>query len=1325
MRTVQWIHFSDLHLNQGGVETRRLRKNLPAYLRGLGIYCGYAFFTGDLRYAPAGRFSENSMEQIREICDAVHTPIDHLFLVPGNHDVNRDAPGREEAVYRVHNAADQNHPGYYQPRTGTIKDDDLASIAAGRQDFCELIKTLYANVPERADCYLNSSRPHFVLTSEDFNMIHLDSTLTYTKAQQQQLIVGTNLLMDVLEQLDPTKPAVLLTHYSFDFLHRDEQRELIELLHEYNVQLWLAGHEHDHLCRKQWDKFYEFQCGNLVLEEGAASCVLIGTLDLDTGAGEVRAHAWFPGKGWAEYPFIRTGSSCNSVYPFQLHWKGSAAPPSIPPESENVLAACGLLEAAGGQFSRTELLPSLLPDLQWEQEIFDNEPGTIPLISAMDVLWNGKQRVGQSCHALLLGDGGMGKSTMMFHACKLLIQERHRLAVFASLQTLQSAGLSMERHLLRTLYRAEDEPAKGRLLALMGTANTEPNITLLVDGFNELNSDTAYQYVAELKRLSQYPGIQIVVSSRLDFLRNYGMTHFQMLRTCDLRDKQLQALFDPEQWPNILGKRYLHILLKNPMMALLYAQTYPLIDQYRDLPYCDWRLPISTAADLLHDYYLSQVVLMADRENADKKTVYFSFCTVRYLLPLLALHAESQNVMGWPDAEFTALFTQAVQETEHTLTSGPLPDALLSIKRSYRLALDRTLPEDTLYDVILSGLCLLRSGRGFVSFHHQIFRDYLAAVHLYNSLTRSQHVPAVWHERSIHAGVIQYLRHMHGDLWGAAGLMTRLLAPYRGKEAAAGDHLVENLINCWLQADAEANVARDLSELDFRHISLADHLKRPFNGSILLHGARVSRQTFVNERRHDRISGLAFSHDGRTLAAISANGIVSVSNILTQSQMIVGEFHPAGNTARIGYTAEDYLMLETGGKSYIWPTIAYDKIEAARPSDSILSIQAEFKPDHASHLQKMLKDSRLLGEQHIISDDRRLLAVGHSSGHIQVWDAREQVCVAELSLGDSQVVTASFSPGGEYAALCAGGPLVQLWSIRQQQCLGVLHFERPIRRVRFPSSVNFQAAPYLECEYSNGHYIRINIFTGRREEYQNPQKLLQIQKELRRRLKGKTIQKVDLADNGNAIIMERASNRLWTWNQATHALNPCQGHLSPILDIAVCRADPRYAASYSDEKFHARWKQDRRLEGEKLVRAWAIRKGTCMQRLTTNHRTIKRLQFFTANRIILAAFATNGDIILWELVNKFVHGEEHGHWHPIDTVRNSPAEPLECAVSTRDNLFIGVYTNGTLFSRTFSGRQVSSLQVFPGIDLTHAVWDDLVCDDDLKEILRHHQNSAD
>lgn len=755
----------------------------------------------------------------------------------------------------------------------------------------------------------------------------------------------------------------------------------------------------------------------------------------------------------------------------------------------------------------------------------------------------------------------------------------------------------------------------------------------------------------------------------------------------------------------------------------MYAQTYPLIEKYRELPYCDWQLPVSNAADLLHNYYLAQVVFLVERENTDKKSVYFGFCAVRYLLPQLAFQAETDNVMGWSDADFTTLFTQAVQQTKDRLSGDPLPSPLRSIRRSYRLHLGQELPEE-LYDLLLSELCLLRNDNGRIFFYHQIFRDYLAAVCLYDDLTRREDPPAAWRDHPIHAGVIQYLRHMHGELWGQNGLMTQLLAPYRGREIAPDDFFVENLINCWLAEAAEDEVVRDLSRLDLRRVSLADHLKRKFGGSIVLSGSRVSKETFVNERRHDSIVGIAFSHDGRTLAAVSKNGIVSVSNILTQSQMIIGEVRLADSVVEIGYTAEDYLMLVTGENSYIWPTIAYDKMEPAQPKDSILRMPVEAESDSAAQLQKILKDSKMLGQRHVISDDRRQIAVGHSSGHIQVWDAHEQTCIAELSFGDSQVVTASFSPGGEFAALCAGGPLVQLWNVKQRRCLDILHFEQPIRRVRFPSSVNFLGCPFLECEYSNGRYIRVNIFTGHSEEYRDPKKLLQLRKELRRKLKGKTIAKVDQADNGNAIVMEGNSNRLWTWNQATRALNICQGHTSAVLDAAICRADPRYAASYSNEAFHAKSRQDRRLEGQKLVRAWAIRKGNCMQRLPTDHRTIRRLQFFTTNRILLAAFATNGDIILWELTNTIVRGEEHGHWDRVDTVRNSPAEPLECAVSTDDDLFIGVYTDGTLFSRTFSGKQTSSFQVFPGIDLSCVVWDNLICSDSVKKILERYKKTV-
>ncbi|MEG2222820.1 MAG: hypothetical protein RRY95_08850, partial [Oscillospiraceae bacterium] len=92
--------------------------------------------------------------------------------------------------------------------------------------------------------------------------------------------------------------------------------------------------------------------------------------------------------------------------------------------------------------------------------------------------------------------------------------------------------------------------------------------------------------------------------------------------------------------------------------------------------------------------------------------------------------------------------------------------------------------------------------------------------------------------------------------------------------------------------------------------------------------------------------------------------------------------------------------------------------------------------------------------------------------------------------------------------------------------------------------------------------------------------------------------------------------------------------------------------------------------------------------------------------------------MLWELINKNIGGKEWGHWNFIDTIRGNSGKPLECAVATNKRLFIGVNTDGTIFSRTFSGEEKSAFQIFPGIDLTPLRWDTLDCDDKLKSILR-------
>ncbi len=326
MRKIRWLHISDLHLNRRGVETVRLRKKLPDYLRSLGIQCDYVFCTGDLRYAPDGGFPEDTAARLMELCRAVAVPAERLFVVPGNHDIQTDAAGRNEAVGRLHDVrSEKEGHGYYDPMTGMVEADDLAAISRGKSAFADLMKELYDSVPGRAAYYANAEHPHFVVQTEELNILHVDSAIAYTGANEREkdMIIGTEAFQQCLEDLNPAKQTVLLTHYSFDFLGRDEQKEVEALLKDYGIRLWLAGHEHNHLIRMRRDYFYEAQCGNLQLEKGAKACILLGELDLDTGSGLMKVHAWFPGEGWAPYPFVRTGTEDDTRYPFALIPAGS------------------------------------------------------------------------------------------------------------------------------------------------------------------------------------------------------------------------------------------------------------------------------------------------------------------------------------------------------------------------------------------------------------------------------------------------------------------------------------------------------------------------------------------------------------------------------------------------------------------------------------------------------------------------------------------------------------------------------------------------------------------------------------------------------------------------------------------------------------------------------------------------------------------------------------------------------------------------------------------------------------------------------------------
>ena len=313
MSKTKWLHISDLHMNKRGVDNRRMRQKLLEYLRENDIQCQYVFITGDLRYAPGGDFDSTTVSFLKELCDSVGVKLENLFIVPGNHDVERDDAVRTQAIDAV-----CGDDGYYDARTGVIQNADIQGLKAGRAGWYSVIEKLYADFPERVRMYESPELLHFCVKTEHFNIIHLDSVIAYTKQRQRDLIVGTEPLLDVFSETDPMKTTIILTHYSYDFLDKSEQKVALNLMTDYNVQLWLAGHEHDELLRKQRDYFYEFQCGNLIHESGETrSCVAVGEFDTEQHNGSVQVFYWDSPNGWTVDAYISRDEE-RSRYSFAL-----------------------------------------------------------------------------------------------------------------------------------------------------------------------------------------------------------------------------------------------------------------------------------------------------------------------------------------------------------------------------------------------------------------------------------------------------------------------------------------------------------------------------------------------------------------------------------------------------------------------------------------------------------------------------------------------------------------------------------------------------------------------------------------------------------------------------------------------------------------------------------------------------------------------------------------------------------------------------------------------------------------------------------------------
>jgi len=231
MNNFNWLHFSDLHFNfNENIDTHYARKSLVKKLKEENLHCDYIFFTGDI----VDKCDYESIDFIHEIIDTITISNNNvrIFWAVGNHDISRHVDSRNELINKIRCKGNELF-------NQSLSNDCDILITKGMKDYSEN----YYSVCKEHLSELDGS-VHKLIILESVNIIILNTCITSCDENDERgLYVVNHELIDLMDNIDKSKPTIAIGHHGQDFLHRDDKYRLYDLFNNI-VDLYLCGHSH-------------------------------------------------------------------------------------------------------------------------------------------------------------------------------------------------------------------------------------------------------------------------------------------------------------------------------------------------------------------------------------------------------------------------------------------------------------------------------------------------------------------------------------------------------------------------------------------------------------------------------------------------------------------------------------------------------------------------------------------------------------------------------------------------------------------------------------------------------------------------------------------------------------------------------------------------------------------------------------------------------------------------------------------------------------------------------------------------------------------------
>ena len=329
--TVVWLHLSDLHLckPKTGWDYRRVLSPLVKDLQDMekrhGLSPDLIFFTGDAAYGavPESPLSEQYAE-VAQFLDSVRTAFtpevskQNLFLVPGNHDVDRGQVTEADTQW-LDGKQDKAEIGELMSKAGK----PWQRLRERLDSYCQFLQTYgYAHLlTDPAHLLYAQTRP---VAGLKIGIAGLNSAWSCGRNNEKGRLwlAGDWQSGEIGGRLDGEKVdfRLALMHHPYGWFTEYEDPSL-RLLFEREFQVLLHGHEHLGWVDEKSDGHFRIAAGACYQSSWMENGYNFVRLDLDTGEGEVWLRRYDgDGGGWVPKSIANKTGDEGCWRLKHLHW---------------------------------------------------------------------------------------------------------------------------------------------------------------------------------------------------------------------------------------------------------------------------------------------------------------------------------------------------------------------------------------------------------------------------------------------------------------------------------------------------------------------------------------------------------------------------------------------------------------------------------------------------------------------------------------------------------------------------------------------------------------------------------------------------------------------------------------------------------------------------------------------------------------------------------------------------------------------------------------------------------------------------------------------